>query len=83
MPWAFQRTKRLAFSKSLLDQILVMPGRPSTVDPRIEVRRRLEVFVPEQLPDRLETARLGIEQHPRAQVTELMGVRMTPARRLA
>jgi hypothetical protein len=46
MPWAFQRTKRLAFSKSLLDQILVMPGRPSTVDPRIEVRRRLEVLCP-------------------------------------
>ena len=50
-----------------------MASGPSAVDPRIEVGRRLEIIVPEQLPDRLEAARLGIEQDPRAQVTELMG----------
>jgi hypothetical protein len=57
----FRHTKRLAFSESLLDEVLVMTSRPSTVDAGIEVCSRLEILMPEQLPDRLEAARLGIE----------------------
>jgi hypothetical protein len=63
--------------------MLVMTSSPSAVDSRVKVDSRLEVLLPEELLDRLEAAWLGIEQDPRAQVTELMGVRMTPPRRLA
>ena len=46
---------------------------PSTIDAGVEVSRRLDILVPEQLLDGLETAGLRIKQDLCVQMAKLVG----------
>jgi hypothetical protein len=63
---------RPAGCESLFDEVLMMARRPSAIDPRVGSDCGFETFVAQQLFDRFEAARFGIEQNLRTQMAELM-----------